>query len=88
MNRYIPLAGATATVEFQNINDAKAFSRAASNPFVADDRSIFKVNILASDPLVGTVSLKIRLIEGASVRTFTLQGALNVESGLGPECGC
>lgn len=83
--RYIPADGATVTVQFQNLDAAKQFSRVATNPFPGD-KSIFRVAILGSDPLDGTQSLKITLIEGAVVRSFLLRGILRV--GSTELCGC
>lgn len=80
--RYIPVTGATATVTFLNIDNAKQFTRSATNPFPGD-MSIFSVPILASDPLTGSVNLKILLREGASIRTIFLNCVISVQSGAG-----
>jgi hypothetical protein len=77
--RYIPATGATLTVEFTNLDDAKVITRAASNPF-SDDRSIWLVSVLATDGIEGTVSLKLTLTEGAEVRTIFVKAAIAVSS--------
>jgi hypothetical protein len=83
--RYVPAAGATLAVQFLNIDAARQFTRFAATPF-AEDRSIWRVAILASDPLDATQSLKMVLTEGSVIRSFRLQGVLRVNgTGL---CGC
>lgn len=75
--RYVPAAGATLTVEFMSIDDAKRFVRVATQPFPGDP-SIWRVPVLASDPLRGTVDLKVTLTESGVIRTFRIQAALLV----------
>lgn len=77
--RYVPSAGATLTVKFDNINDAKVVSRVATNPF-PNDLSIWKVSVLASDPIVGTVTMALTLNEGGVVSSGFINGALRVQS--------
>lgn len=64
--RYIPAAGASAQVKFDNINDASDLDRPASQPFVADDRSIWSVPILAGDK-IGPNSMSVQLTIGPNV---------------------
>lgn len=66
--RYIPAAGAVLTVTFANIDDAKVVDRIATQPFLQDG-SIWTVPILPTDPLRGTVALKLKLVEGVQVKT-------------------
>ncbi len=80
--RYVPQAGATMTVAFRNLDAAKAFPRVAVQPF-AQDPSIWRVSILASDPLRGTVDLRVTLTEGGAGRTFLLPAAVLVDDGTG-----
>ncbi len=84
--RYIPTAGATMTVQFQNVDATKQFTRAATLAFSADDRSIWRVPLLASDPVSGTQSLKIVLQEGSVIRSFTMQGAIRSGSTCNRSC--
>lgn len=65
------------TVTFKNIDDAKQFVRVASQPF-NEDPSIWKVSILATDPLTGTVNLKFVLTEDTSVYTASLKAGFLV----------
>lgn len=76
--RYIPAAGATLNVTFLSVDTAKQFLRAATKPF-AEDTSIWAVSILASDPLVGTVAMKLALTESGVTRTAFLPAALLVK---------
>lgn len=68
--RYVALAGSTVQVTVLNIDDAVQFTRVATNPFSADDRSIWKASFLSGDPMRGTISLKIVLTEGGVARTI------------------
>lgn len=77
-NRYMPAAGATVVVTVLNIDSAKQFVRTASQPF-AQDASIWRFGILATDPVAATASLKITLTEGSTVRTVYAQAALRVD---------
>ena len=84
--RYMPPAASTLLVTFLNVNTAKQFNRAASQPF-AQDPSIWRVQVLASDTMLGgTVSMKFALTEpGPVVRGAYLQAGLRV-SGANEVC--
>jgi len=85
--RYMPLATTTPTlaVTFTHIDDAKQFTRFATQPFTQDP-SIWACPILASDPIAGTVTIKCVLTEnkGTSLapipvqKTFTMHAAVLV----------
>lgn len=64
--RYIPGAGASLQVTFENIDDAKRVVRLATQPF-ANDPSIWSVPLLATDPFKGTVMFTLKLNDGAKV---------------------
>jgi len=64
--RYVPPAGTTMAVTFANIDDAKKFTRSASQPY-AQDPSIWSVPILGTDGLRGTVNLSLVLTEPSRV---------------------
>lgn len=64
--RYMPPATTTLQVTMLNIDDAKKVVRFATQPF-SDDRSIWSIPVLASDPMRGTVSLKFLLTEPTRV---------------------
>lgn len=79
--RYVPLAGATLTVTFQNIDDAKKVMKVASQPFPADDRSIWVIPILATDPIsAGSVIMTLSLNESGKVTTGIIVGSIQVLS--------
>ena len=75
--RYMPVAGSTLQVVFLNINTRKQFARFATQPF-AQDPSIWKVPVLATDPVSGTVSMKFVLTEpNGSAGGITKKCSLN-----------
>lgn len=78
--RYMTASGATVSVEFLSINAAKVVTRAASKPFV-EDSSIWKVSLLSTDPIKGTINLKVTLTEGAAVKIVYLPAALLLDGG-------
>ncbi len=63
--RYVPADGATLTVTFVNVDDAKQFIRSADHPYEGDT-SIWSVPLLSTDPLKGTTSLKMVLTQDTS----------------------
>lgn len=73
--RYIPVADATLTLTFLNIDSSKQFVRFAEQPF-DQDGSIWSVDVLPSDPISGTVNVKAVLTEGTKTSTFSLHGVL------------
>lgn len=74
--RYNPPATSTVTVTFLNIDSAKQFSRQAVQPF-PQDASIWRVSILATDPVDATQQLKFQVLEPGSIqRTFVLNAAI------------
>lgn len=73
--RYIPTAPTTVTVEFINLDGSKQFTRTATAPF-SGDTSIWKTALLSTDPLRGTVSVRIVLNENGARRTIMLNAAL------------
>lgn len=75
--RYCPAAGAVLTVTLDSVNAAKKITRVATQPF-AQDPSIWAVNITASDPLRGTIPLKLNLVEGAKVTNAVVNNFLMV----------
>ena len=83
--RFMPAAGATLSVVFDNINDAKKITRAATQPF-ALDASIWAVQVFSTDAIApGTVSLTLTLTEGPKVTKGIVLGAVGVTSATG---GC
>lgn len=60
--RYAAPVGSTLAVTFVNVDDAKQFNRSAVQPFPGD-LSMWSVPILSTDPLVGSINLKMVLSE-------------------------
>jgi len=75
--RFIPATGATLQITLAHINDAKQVVRTATQPF-AQDPSIWKFDILTSDVLRGTVTLRLKLTEGSRVTKGMRKAAILV----------
>jgi len=75
--RYIPVAGATMSVVLDNIDDDIKVTRVATQPF-AGDPSIWKVSVLASDKIRGTVALSITLTESGVVKRGRVETAVAI----------
>lgn len=77
--RYMPATGATLQVTFDNLDDAKVTTKTATQPF-SGDPSIWRVDLMSTDPVSGTVRAKFALTEGVVVRRAVLDAALRVRS--------
>lgn len=75
--RYVPAAGATLSVKLDNINDAIAITRAATQPY-ATDGSIWMLTVLATDVIIGTCALALTLTEGAKTTRGRVEAAVLV----------
>jgi len=75
--RYVPNAGATLSCVIENIDDAKKITRLASQPF-ANDGSIWRLSILATDVIRGTPQLRLTLTEGTKVTRGLVRLALKI----------
>lgn len=64
--RYCPPATSVLTVTLVNIDTAKVVTRVASQPF-AGDLSIWTFPVLNSDPLDGTVTINLTLVEPSRI---------------------
>ena len=81
--RYISILGATATVKFNHIDTNKVLTRVATQPF-ADDRSIWKIDILSTDTNVAFDSMSLTLTEGSNVINILAGSSLSaVDTGSG-----
>jgi hypothetical protein len=77
--RYVPSSGATMTATINAMNQAHVISRVSTQPYSADDRSIWQLSIGASDrPATG--NLDIQLAEGSTIRTTSIANAVIVWS--------
>lgn len=82
--RYAPSSGSTLQVVLDNIDDAKRVTRNAVQAFPTSDGSIWKVQILPTDKISGTVQMKLTLNEGGTIKKALVKGALRVHSQVGP----
>lgn len=67
--RWIPGISDTATVQFASIDSNNNLSKVATQPFAADDRSIWSVPILPGDQ-IAVNSMTVTLLSGG--QTYTL----------------
>lgn len=81
--RYMPAAGATLQITFANLDDARVVVRSAVQPFPLDP-SIWRVDILTTDKISGSPTLRIKLTEGGVVTNGSARGMLLV----GDTCEC
>lgn len=68
--RYIPPALSTLQITIRNIDTSKEFTRYGSQPF-SQDGSIWKFSLLPTDPVSGTLSIKLVLTEPSGLSTIT-----------------
>jgi hypothetical protein len=75
--RYIPASGASLKVYLDNsFDNSKVVTKQCSQPF-ADDRSLWKFTVLATDAIRGTRNVRLELTEG-TVKRGIVQSALRV----------
>ena len=84
--RYMPAVGATLQVTISNLDQSKQIVRFASQPFPLDP-SIWSFPILATDKVVGTISILLKLTEGGVITYGTAIGGIGVGS-QNPGIGC
>ena len=77
--RYVAAEAATLTLRMESLDIAKMVTRSASRPYALDG-SIWRVAVLATDPLRGSVGWRLTLLEGGVARTGRLQPALCIQS--------
>lgn len=77
--RYAPAAGATLSVVIDNLDDDIKITRAATQPY-SNDPSIWRVQLLSTDPIRGTANLRLTLTEGSVIRRGTVTAALCIDS--------
>jgi hypothetical protein len=75
--RYMPAAGATLEVVFENIDDSKEVTKTATNPF-ATDTSIWAISILSSNTIRGTPQMRLTLTESTVVRRGVVKNAIRI----------
>lgn len=78
--RFIPAAGATLSVLLDALDDSRKITRAATQPY-AQDPSIWALQLLATDKIRGTISLKLTLTEpGPKITYGVVAAALRVST--------
>lgn len=77
--RYVPAEGAQLQVTLDSIDSARKVVRSATQPFPSDP-SIWAVQLVESDKVRGTVSVKLALTEEMKVTYGLLQAGLRAES--------
>jgi hypothetical protein len=76
--RYMPVAGATLSCVLENIDDAKVLTRSATQPF-AQDPSIWKLQVLATDKVRGSPQMRITLTEtGPKITRALIKNVLKI----------
>ena len=78
--RYVPQVGATLQVRLDNIDDAVAVTRQASQPYPTQDPSIWRVSVAATDVIRGTCALALTLTEGVVVTRGRVEAAARIHS--------
>jgi len=75
--RFCPASGAVLRVTLDHVDDARKITRVASQPF-AQDPSVWRIDLLSTDKLRGTISLRLELTEGVKVTRGSAVAALRV----------
>ena len=75
--RYMPAALSTLNVVVSTINTATTLTKVATQPF-ANDTSIWKIQILATDNIAGTFTMKLALTQGGVVTNGVVKAALSI----------
>lgn len=78
--RYVPATGATLQCTVESIDDSKTIVRFATAVYATDDRSIWRLDFLASDKIRGTANIRLKLTEGGVVRNGLMKSALRIHS--------
>ena len=84
--RYMPASGATLQVTFLSLDSNKQVARTATQPFPTSDPSIWRVQMLSTDGLVGTVNVLLTLTEGIMVTRGSASGMVGIQAQVPPGC--
>lgn len=81
--RYIPASGATMTVTLDSLDSSKKITdRTVVQPFPSSDPSIWQLELLTTDTIVGTTNLRFTLTEGSVVKCGRLEAALVIDASI------
>ncbi len=75
----MPAVGALLSATINHLDDAKKVTRSCTQPF-AQDPSIWKLQVLATDYVKGTLDLKLTLTEGVVVTHCNLRNIIRVKA--------
>lgn len=78
--RYCPAASSTLSVQINSIDSTKTYTKTASQPYSVLDASIWRIQISATDLIVGSPDLLLTLTEGAVVTRGRVRGLISVHS--------
>lgn len=77
--RFMPAAGATLQAVVHNIQTSRIITRFATQPY-AQDGSIWKLDLLPTDVIKGTASIKLSLSESGKVTTGLMDLAIRANA--------
>jgi len=76
--RYVPASGATLVATISSIDLNKTYAKVASQPF-SGDLSIWRIQVLSTDNCVGTMSIKLVLLESGLTTYGTIKNVLSID---------
>lgn len=78
--RYMPAAGSTLECKLQSIDDSLTVTRFASQPWPTLDPSIWRLQLLGTENIVGTFALQLTLTDSGVIRRGSIQQAVVLQS--------
>ncbi len=76
--RYVAASGATLIATVNSIDINKTYAKVATQPFPGD-LSIWQIQILASDQCVGTLTIKLALLESGLTTHGVIKNVLSID---------
>ena len=74
--RHAAAVGATLQITFESLDSARTIVRMATLPYPNQDSSIWRITLLPTDKIRGTVQMRLKLVEGSQTLYGTLQPAI------------
>lgn len=79
-NRYVPITGASLAIQIFSQNSANIINKVATQPFPADDRSIWAFPLSVADTsIMSGTNMQLTLTEGAAIAIGVAQQVLIVD---------
>lgn len=78
LHRYLPATGASLSVVITNVNNSKTYTKTAINPY-PNDTSIWSFQMLSTEEIKGSISLRLVLTEGAVITYGLVRDALLIQ---------